>query len=380
MKTYRIIIAALAAAVLASCAQKATIECTVAGSPDTQIVIKKLKINSYEVLDTVSTNAAGKFKYAVKLAKEQPEFIYLFYGERSIAALLLESGEKAVVATDTLGAYTVSGSEGSLKLQEVDRRYSDFIYKMADFVNLTDDPALPSGTRSAIQEEMTKLYISHYRECVKYVLGNPYSLTVIPVLFEQLSQESPVFAQYTDAILFKNAYDSLMTVYPESGYVRSLGREAERRSKELDLRNKLGQAQEVNFLDINLSDINGEKKSLSSLDSKVILLHFWTSADADQKMFNLDYLKPLYKEYHSKGFEIYSICVDVDKARWAATVKNQGLEWINVNDGLGSASNVLAAYNVTELPSSILIADGRINTDRISGVDALRRILNRELK
>lgn len=380
MKSYKVLLTAFAALALASCAQKASIDCTVAGSPDTQVIVKQLKLNSYDILDTVKTNASGHFRYTVKVAKGQPEFIYLFHGDRSIAALLLESGEKAVVATDTLGAYTVSGSEGSEKLQEVDRRYSDFIYKMAEYVNLTDDPSLPAGTRSAIQEEMTKLYVSHYRECVKYVVGNPYSLTVIPVLFEQLSEASPVFSQYTDAILFKNAYDSLCTVYPESGYVKSLGREADRRYRGMSIQSKIDQAGSVNFLDINIPDINGEKRSLASLDAKVILLHFWSSSDPEQKMFNLDFLKPLYSQYHSKGFEIYSVCIDADKARWAASVKSQGLEWINVNDGLGTASSIPLLYNITDLPSSFLIMDGNISTEQISGVDALKRVLSRELK
>ena len=380
MKSYRIIIAAVAAVALASCSQKAVIDCTVAGSPDTQVVIKQLKLNSYEILDTVKTNADGKFKYSVTVAKGQPEFIYIFQNERSIAALLLESGEKAVVTTDSLGVYDVTGSEGSVKLKEVDRRYSDFIYKMADYVNLTDDPALPAGARKAFQEEMTKLYVTHYRECVKYVVGNPFSLTVIPVLFEQLSVDSPVFSQYTDAILFKNAYDSLSTVYPESEYVASLGREADRRCKELEMRDRIGQAESVNFLDIELPDMNGENRSLTAIGAKVILVHFWTSSDAEQKMFNLDYLKPLYDKYHAKGFEIYSVCIDADKARWASTVKSQNLEWINVNDGLGTSSKVLSMYNVTQLPTSILIADGRISTDVISGVNDLKKILDRELK
>lgn len=380
MKNYRFVLVALASLALASCAGKAVIECTITDAPDARIVVKQLKLNSYEVLDTVATNSEGKFKYTVKVAKGQPEFIYIFHSERSIAALLLECGEKAVVTTDTLGAYAVSGSEGSVKLQEVDRRYSEFIYKMADYVKLIDDPALPEGTRSALQEEMTKLYVSHYRECVKYVLGNPYSLTVIPVFFEQLSEASPVFSQYTDAILFKNAYDSLSTVYPESGYVKSLGREAERRAKELELQAKVSNAESVNFLDINIPDINGEKKSLSSLESKVIMLHFWSSADAEQKMFNIDCLKPLYEEFHSRGFEIYSVCVDADKARWAASVKGPGLGWINVNDGLGTSSAVLSMYNVTELPTSILITDGKVSLEQISGVEALRKVLNRELK
>ena len=380
MKNCKIILAALALLCLSSCAQKASIDCTIDQAPSCQITVKRLNINSYEVLDTLKTDASGRLRYSVKVKEGQPEFIYLFKGETSLSALLLEAGEKAVVSADTLGNYTVSGSEGSLKLQEVDSRYSRFIYKMAELVEASDSEDIPDAARKALQEEMTKLYVSHYRECVKYVMENPKSLTVIPVLFENLSEYTPVFSRPTDAVIFSNAYDSLAAVYPESRYVKALGREAKARTSQLNLNTKLSNAESVNFLDINLPDINGEKKSLSALDKKVILVHFWTSTDDEQKMFNIDVLKPVYDEFKDRGFEIYSVCVDPDKSAWAAVVKAQKLDWINVNDGLGASSNVLAYYNVTELPTSLLIIGGEISTEKISGVDALRKVLRRELK
>jgi len=379
MKSYKLIILALGLLCAYSCANKATVDCTIQQAPNSQIIVKQLNINSYEILDTVKTNAAGNFKYSIKIEKGQPEFIYLFYSDKSVAALLLEAGENAVVTADTLGSYTVEGSEGSLKLQEVDRRYSDFIYKMAELVNTSDAEGLPQSARQAIQEEITKLYISHYRECVKYVMSNPYSLTVVPVLFENLSEYTPVFAQKTDAIFFQNAYDSLLTVYPESNYVKALGREAKARTSQLNMDNKLSQAQSVNYIDLTMPDVNGKTVSLSSVETKAVLVHFWTSSNDEQKMFNIDELKPIYDEFASKGFQIYSVCVDSDKAKWAGVVKGQNLPWVNVNDGLGTASDALIYYNVTELPCSYLLLNGAFSSETIKGAGDLKKILRREL-
>lgn len=372
----------MAAVAFGACTPKASIDCTVAQAPESSIIVKQLNMNSYTILDTVKTDANGRFKYKVDVKKAEPEFIYLYYGETNIAALLLEVGENAVVSTDTLGVCTIEGSEGSVKLQEVSRRYSDFIYRMASLVEMADDPSLPTGTRIAVQEEMTKLYVNHYRESVKYVMQNPYSLTVIPVLYEQLSEYSLVFSQPTDAVLFSSAHDSLATVYPDSRYVKALAAETQRRMKNLELNSRLSSAETISFVDINIPDINGEKQSLTAVskENKVVLLHFWSSTDAAQKMFNQDYLKPLYDEFHSKGFQIYSVCIDPDKALWAASVKAPGFGWINVNDGLGTASPVLASYNVVELPTSILIVDGEILDESISGSEGLRKVLRRELK
>ena len=207
----------MAAAGLSACGQKAEISGTVADAPDSEIVVRQLDINVYSVLDTIRTSADGSFSYKVDIKKGQPEFIYLFHGDTRIAGLLLEAGEKARVSADTLGNYSVEGSEGSEKLAAVDKAYSKFL---GDIYAATEGP------------EMAKIYLDHYRACVEYVLENPYSMTVIPVLYERLSDVSPVFSQSTDALFFKNAADSLKTVYPESRYVLALEKEAERRMME----------------------------------------------------------------------------------------------------------------------------------------------------
>ena len=59
------------------------------------------------------------------------------------------------VKADTLGHYPLSeGSEGSLKLAEVDKAYADFTAQMLSNIN---DQAVLSRT-----------YIDHYRACTKF--------------------------------------------------------------------------------------------------------------------------------------------------------------------------------------------------------------------
>ena len=368
MRSYKTAAAILLAALsFASCSDKASISGTVEGAAQKQLVVKQLDINVYKTLDTLTADKNGNFNYKLSVAKGQPEFIYLFYGQTRIAAFLLESGEKVSVKADTLGHYTLSeGSEGSLKLAEVDKAYADFTAQMLSNIN---DQAVLSRT-----------YIDHYRACTKYVIENPYSLTVVPVLFETMGGGNPVFSQQTDAILFRNAADSLKTVYPESKYVKALSNEAERRLKEFEFNRRLSTAEELSFPEIRLPDIKGEVKALSSLDAKVILLHLWNVDDPAQKMLSIDTILPLYEDYHKLGFEIYSVGISTDKAAWGAIVSGQKLPWINVCDGLGAASPALYAYNVSTLPQSILIIDGELSTKKISGEKAIRAELDKLLR
>ena len=357
---------ALAALSLAACADKAHIRGTLADAPDRQIVVKLLDINVYKDLDTIKTRADGSFRYDVPVKAGDPEFIYLFYGDTRVGALLLEKGETATVQADTLGHYTVSGSKGSEELAQVDKAAADFL------------AALDSHVDTPI--EMTRDYLKHYRESMKYVMSHPYSLTSVPVLFERLGEAS-IFATNTDAIIFRNTADSLATVYPESRYVKALAKEADRRMKLFEMASRVSEAPEAPFPDIVMPDINGERKALSEVDAKVILVHFWDATDAAQKMLSIDQLLPIYKEFHSRGFEIFSICVTPDKPEWASSVLAQKLPWINVNDGLGGASPAVYTYGVTQLPDSFLIINGELNTTPISGgIEGLRKVLTKQLK
>lgn len=362
MISYRWCILAAAGLVLAACAPKASITGTITGAGNSEIVVRQLNINVYNTADTIKTDASGRFKYKMNIEKGQPEFIYLFYSDKRVAGLLLESGDKVEVQADTLGNYTVSGSEASNDLAQVDKAYAKFITD----INAKSDDA----------SAMAKIYVDHYRASVKYLLTHPYSLTTVPVLFQRMGDAS-IFAQSTDALIFQTAADSLMTVYPESRYVKALSKEADRRLKLLEVERQLGAAEEMDYPELNLPDINGHKKSLSSIEAKVILVHFWNTADVAQKMLNIDTLLPIYNDYHSKGFEIYSVGIGVDKADWGASVSSQNLPWINVCDGLGTASVALAAYNVGELPTSILITDGNISTLQIKGEAGLRKELDK---
>ena len=110
-KSALILIATLS---IAACSGNAGISGRIEGAAEKDIVLKQLEVNKFSVLDTVKTAGDGSFSYKVKVKKGEPEFIYLFYGDTRIAALLLEKGEQAKVVTDTLGNCRVEGSEGSV--------------------------------------------------------------------------------------------------------------------------------------------------------------------------------------------------------------------------------------------------------------------------
>lgn len=371
MRNFKIVlkgsVLCLAVAAFAGCSGKAVIDGTLSGASDAEVVVELLDVNKFQPLDTLKTDASGKYTCKVPLEEGQPEFIYLFHGGTRIGSLLLQRGDKVKVVSDTLGNYTVTGSDETSKLLEVEKDEEDFASDMAAMTARLDDMDPSSPEAGLVRQSMAKRYISYYRDRVKYVMSNPYSLTVIPVLYQNVTDNMPLFSQPTDAMHFRNACDSLKTVYPDSRYVKALDEEAKRRMNILEMDTKIKSASQVGFPDVELPDIEGKQVKISDLDSKVVMVHFWTSSDASQKMFNIDVLKPLYEKYHSRGLEIYSISLDTDKSEWAGTVKAQKLPWINVCDSQGANSRAVLLYNVSKIPVTFFITDGSLSSDVSTG-------------
>jgi len=366
MRNFKLLLSA--ALLLAACTPKASIDGVLEGAPSHQVEVRLLDVNSWKVLDTLKTDASGAFRYKVAVEEGKPEFIYLFSNGTKLASLLLKAGDKVSVKADTLGNYTVEGSEDSNLLQQTEKSFAAFASEMARL-----------DARGGRNEEMGRLFIKHYREATAFVVGHPYSLVDIPVLYESINEYTPVFGQITDAILFRRTVDSLKTVYPESRYVKALEAETVARENQLSLKGRIDSATPADYPDITLPGIDGTPVTLSSVDAKVVLLHFWSPGVAEQKMFNLDVLMPIYERWHSKGLEIYSIGLYDDKPEWASVVKSQNLPWINVCDGRGAFCPAVALYNVNGLPWSAILAEGS-GISTIKGEKDLEKQLARLLK
>lgn len=380
MSRFSKIISFVAAMVaLVSCGSNARIDGTLTDAASSEVIVKLLESNRYEVLDTVKTDAAGHYSYKVDVAQGQPEFVYLFYKDRKIASLLLEAGDKVSVVSDTLGHSTFEGSEESVKLAEVEKAYAEALREFED-ISLLMGAATDQADFDRLAQDMSKAYVAYYRDRVRFIMENSKSLTVIPVFYQLLGENLPLFSQNTDAILFKNIADSLETVYPESKYVKALRRDAEMRFGYLELQERIINADEVGYPEIELPDLEGKMRKLSDMESRVVIITFWSASQPEQNMFNIDFFKPLYEQYHSKGMDIYQVSLDVDKTLWATTVRAQKLPWTNVCDSRGGASPYVSLYNLSAIPAAFIIADGELVDGKVVDEASLRKLLDDLLK
>ena len=356
MKTVKLLAVLGAALLLAACGPKTVIDGTLQDKAGAPVIVKLLDVNRYQVLDTVKTDAAGAFTFQPELQENCPEFIYLFYGDRKIASLLLKRGDHVKVTADTLGNYTVEGSEESLLLQEVESSYAQF---MLDMARLSADPDANA--------ELSRRYVDYYRRSVRYVMEHPQSLTSVPVMFQRVNDGLAVFDQPTDGILFGSISDSLKAVYPDSRYVKALEREAARRTNLLQINQRLQEAEQVGYFDMDLPTLAGTTAKLSDVKAKVVMLYFWATTDE-------------YNEFHDRGFEIYAVSLDVDKTAWATVVRSQQLPWVNVCDTRGNQSPLIVQYGLENLPTAFFLVDGEMDPNAsFSDVASMRKYLQSKL-
>ncbi len=105
--------------------------------------------------------------------------------------------------------------------------------------------------------------------------------------------------------------------------------------------------------DFTLPDKNGNEKTLSSYQEKIVLIDFWASWGHICRGENPE-LVSLYAEYKAKGFEIIGVSIDTDRSSWLAAVQDDGIEFVQVSDLKGIESPVTKSYGVVGVPKMVL--------------------------
>ena len=172
------------AALMAACSKPARISAEIKGAPASEIVLFQQNVNRYDILDTVKTDDSGRFTYKLDIEKGNPDFVYIYKNGHKLASLLLSDGDRVTVSADTSGHYTVSGSAESEKLMEVERKYAEFAAVMDSLGKAVESAGEDSREVARLGGEMTRKYTDYYRQCVRYVMENSRSLTVVPVFYQ----------------------------------------------------------------------------------------------------------------------------------------------------------------------------------------------------
>jgi len=131
--------------------------------------------------------------------------------------------------------------------------------------------------------------------------------------------------------------------------------------------------------EINMTNLEGQTISLSSVQKKYTLIDFWASWCGPCRSES-SILNKLYKKYNNQGFEIYGVSLDSKRDKWLNAIEKDFRTWTNVSSLQGFKTPASFDYTVTALPDNYLIdKDKKIIAKNIHGKeleDLLDKLMN----
>lgn len=355
-----------------SCGDGVSIKGRLNGMPQQLLYLEIVSPAANKIVDTVTTDKKGSFKFKVKLPQGEQTFYNIRSGEFQIP-LLLSKGENVKVNSICGIDYRVTGSQGSELLSEISllmKRGSSSLDSLRNlYVNEAD-----AEKQKNLATEFSQKYISVKRKQVEFVVANSKTVAAIYALYQRFPGDQVFFNGESDIVYFRMVTDSVLSVQPRSPYALELKRQMASIVSAAEISSVINNIEVKNYPDLSLPDIYGKQQRLSELDGKVILVNFWSLAMPESSIFNAD-LKEVYKNIGSTQFEIYDICVDSDRNAWILASQNQKLPWVNVWDGSSIGQKSVRSYNVTSVPANFLIdTKGVIVAKNIYGENLENRV------
>ncbi len=353
---------ALPILLLWACSQKdvVKVEGKIDNAEGKVLYFDRLNTAGTEVLDSITIDKEGRFKFKVENAK--PEFYLLRLSNGNLITLLAEANESLLVyikGVDMGKGYIVEGSKGSKLVKELNDKLNETKDQIAsirkDLEAKKNDPNYSSISQNLLADYVKALQ-SQRDFSTDFIMKNATSLSSYMALYQKLDDNTFTLNENADIQYVKIVASSMMALYPEHDYTKAILDNLKVLQKNL---NNVKVAQLIkeegtNFPDINLPNQKGTEVSLSSLKGKFIVLSFWASQDANSRKQNRD-LKKIYNKFNPKGLEIYQVSVDQDEKLWNRAIQEDQLNWTNVCDLKNGSVLATRLYNIQSVPSNYLL-------------------------
>ncbi len=342
-----------------SFAQKTTLQASVSGlkGDGHKATLSVVDGNKVLPVDTLAIDNKGNLKASAPCSKPSLFLLNIIGVNNSTLHLMLEPGDKVsleLAYIDTLAFLHIANAKGSANVQ-LYQQFNDILLRHSQQARRIDNeyilPSTSEKRKEELGQQMQQVQLSQ-NIAVRQLLEKNTDVLMSAFLVTYFDNDAETYAD-----LFEAVDNGLKEKYADNQFVKYVANK---------VRTNLGPGRMAP--EIAMPDPDGKTRKLSDLRGKVVMIDFWASWCRPCRMENPNVVK-LYKKYHDKGFEIYSVSLDKDRTQWLRAIDQDGLEWANhVSDLNGWTSSGGATYGITSVPSTVLIdRQGRIIARNLRG-------------
>lgn len=291
------------------------------GISEGKVYLYKFDNKMYRLIDSVEV-VNGTFGFST--GTELPEIYGLSVGKRQSPYMIFLDDRPTVVRLDTAAYYRNTTVTGSVEQDLFNSYRRDGNVKIDAFI------------------------VAHPRSLVAvYALYRDFSYRLSP-------EEIRANLNLLDPSLLETPYAKVLQGLVETLETVAVGRRAP---------------------DFTSTDPSGQPVKLSDhLGKGYLLIDFWAAWCGPCRRENPNVVNT-YHRYKDKGFSVFGISLDRNKAAWLAAIEKDGLAWTHVSDLRYWNSEAAGLYGVRAIPSNLLVdKDGVIVARNLRG-EELRKTL-----
>lgn len=317
-----------------------------------QITIQELKDGGQGLQDNIELK--DDYTFSKKITLSEPGYYRLnFYGKQMVNLILNKSDvEVNVDGNSQQGFVEINGSPDM-----------DLIYRVQELqARINSDPAIAqlndqftAAQQRKDRETMESLQLAYQDHVKKYsdqiatlMVEKSPSLAVVNLLQSNVLDKD----QYYDT--YVKIAEKLKTEWPDYSKAQDFVEYVENMRL-----TAIGQPAP----EISLPNPEGEIVKLSSLRGKYVLVDFWAKWCGPCRQENPNVVRA-YQKFKDKGFTVYGVSLDRNRADWLQAIEQDNLTWTHVSDLKYWQSEAAKTYNITGIPFSLLLDPNGVIIDK----------------